>query len=58
MPYVKQVPPVVALLRCPDCDREMRLFGIEAESEKRDLFTFECPACKRLEVRGVLVAPP
>jgi hypothetical protein len=36
----------------------MRLVGTEAESEDRDLFTFECPACGRLEVRGVLVAAP
>jgi len=31
----------------------MRLVGIERESTKRDLFTFECPNCHRLEVRGV-----
>jgi hypothetical protein len=34
----------------------MRLFGIEPESEVRDLYTFECTTCGRLEVRGVLVA--
>jgi hypothetical protein len=33
----------------------MRLFGIEAESIKRDLFTFECDKCEYLEVRGVRV---
>jgi hypothetical protein len=33
----------------------MRLIGIEAESEIRDLFTFECVVCHGLEVRGVLV---
>jgi hypothetical protein len=30
----------------------MCLFGIEAESDKRDLYTFECTACGGLEVRG------
>jgi hypothetical protein len=33
----------------------MRMFGIESESEARDLYTFECVGCKRLEVRGVFV---
>jgi hypothetical protein len=33
----------------------MRLFGIEAESPKRDLFTFECDKCGHLEVRDVRV---
>jgi hypothetical protein len=36
----------------------MRLFGIEAESPVRDLYTFECPKCLGLEVRGVLVTAP
>jgi hypothetical protein len=30
----------------------MCLFGIEAESDKRDLYTFECGACGCIEVRG------
>ena len=50
--------PVEPLVSCPKCKIEMRLFGTEAESEVRDLFTFECPSCGRLEVRGVLVAAP
>jgi hypothetical protein len=33
----------------------MRLFGIEPESEIRDLYTFECVGRQQLEVRGVLV---
>ena len=33
----------------------MRLFGTEAESDVRDLYTFECESCGALEVRGVLV---
>jgi hypothetical protein len=50
--------PAEPLLLCPICRIEMRLFGIEPESETRDLFTFECHGCGRLEVRGVLVVPP
>jgi hypothetical protein len=47
--------PIKALLLCPNCNVEMRLYGIEAESDMRDLFTFECNACDLLEVRGVRV---
>jgi hypothetical protein len=47
--------PIKALLLCPNCNVEMRLFGIEAESAARDLFTFECSVCDGLEVRGVRV---
>jgi hypothetical protein len=36
----------------------MRLFGVEPETEFRELYTFECPKCRRLEVRGLLVAVP
>jgi hypothetical protein len=43
-------------MTCPKCKRgEMCLRGIEAESEIRDLFTFECDKCGALEVRGVRV---
>jgi hypothetical protein len=31
----------------------MRVFGIEPEKPGRDLYTFECPTCRSLEVRGV-----
>ena len=31
----------------------MRLLGIESETAARDLCTFECARCGRLEVRGV-----
>ena len=47
--------PVQTLIACPSCKREMRLLGIEHESDSRDLFTFECEACTRFEVRGVRV---
>ena len=45
---------VEPLILCPQCKVEMRLFGIEAENSTRDLFTFECDKCGRLEVRGVM----
>jgi len=47
--------PIEPLLLCPVCNIEMCLFGIESESDKRDLYTFECVACSGLEVRGVQV---
>jgi hypothetical protein len=47
--------PIKALLLCPNCNVEMCLFGIEAESDARDLYTFECSACDVIEVRGVRV---
>ena len=47
---------IKALVLCPKCNVEMRLFGIEPESDKRDLYTFECIACGGLEVRGALVS--
>ena len=60
-PYAKTdaVPkaPIAPLLLCSQCNTEMRLFGIEPESDKRDLYTFECVACGGLEVRGVQVTP-
>ena len=48
---------IKALLLCLNCNVEMCLFGIEAESAARDLYTFECSACGGLEVRGVRVSP-
>jgi len=48
--------PVPPLLLCPHCAIEMRLLGIEPENDRRDLFTFECTTCGRLEVRGVRVS--
>jgi hypothetical protein len=44
---------VAALVGCPLCKREMVLFGIESEADKRELYTFECEDCSHLEVRGV-----
>jgi hypothetical protein len=49
---------VQSLVVCPKCGSEMWLRGIEPESSKRDLFTFECSRCEQLEVRGVRVTPP
>lgn len=50
--------PVASLILCPTCDREMRLVGVERESAKRDLFTFECAHCGCFEVRGVMASLP
>jgi hypothetical protein len=49
--------PIKALLLCPNCNVEMRLFGIEAKGAACDLYTFECSACGGLEVRSVRVRP-
>lgn len=52
---VKRKTLVKSLLTCPGCKIEFRLFGIETETVERDLYTFECTKCGRLEVRGVNV---
>ena len=46
---------VVSLMLCQHCNLEMTLLGIESESIKRDLYTFECEKCARLEVRGIRI---
>ena len=46
------------LLLCPKCNLEMRVFGIEAEGDIRDLYTFECAMCGKREVRSVLAVAP
>ena len=45
--------PIEPSLFCPLCNVEMRLFGIEAESKKRELYTFECVTCGGIEVKAV-----
>ena len=45
--------PFTPLMPCPACANEMRLLGIESETAARDLYTFECAKCGRLEVRGL-----
>ncbi len=50
-----KAPLIEPLLLCTHCKVEMCLLGIEAESAKRDLYTFECIGCGTLEVRGVQV---
>lgn len=47
--------PIKPLVCCPKCGAEMRLFGIEPQNPQRDLYTFECEKCDRIEVRGVRV---
>ena len=41
------------LLLCPKCNLEMRLLRTDAECDIRDLYTFQCLMCAKLEVRGV-----
>jgi hypothetical protein len=48
-------PRIASLVRCQTCDREMRLFGIEPLNPTRELYTFECDLCGRLEVRGIRI---
>jgi hypothetical protein len=45
--------PIEHLLLCPLCNIEMRLFGIEAESKKSDLYSFECVTCGGVEVKSI-----
>jgi hypothetical protein len=49
---IKSTPPT-PLPRCPNCDHDMELLGIEANGDAKELFTFECTDCGRLEVMGV-----
>jgi hypothetical protein len=51
----RRTQPIASLLICPKCNLEMRLFGIETETARRDLYSFECAKCGTLEVRGVRV---
>jgi hypothetical protein len=47
---VGQTPSNAALLLdCMICKLEMRLVGIESDDSDRDLFTFECSKCGRVE---------
>jgi hypothetical protein len=55
---MSDTPKIEAMILCPDCKVEMRLFGIESENPVRDLYSFECIECGRIEARGVLVAMP
>jgi hypothetical protein len=48
--------PIAPLMPRPACTTEMRLLGIETEKLARELYTFECGKCGRLEVRGVITA--
>ena len=41
-------------IACPMCGSQMRLFGIEWESKRRDIYTFVCDLCGHTVARGVL----
>ena len=34
---------------CPQCQTQMRLFGIESEEPGHELHSYECPHCQRIE---------
>jgi endogenous inhibitor of DNA gyrase (YacG/DUF329 family) len=34
---------------CPECQTQMRLFGIESEDPGHELHSYECPNCQRIE---------
>jgi len=51
-------PEIEPLILCPKCKVDMPLFGIETESSIRDLYSFECLRCGRIEARRVLVGTP
>jgi C4-type Zn-finger protein len=44
---------ILPLILCPECEIEMRLIGIESESPRLLLFTFECEKCGHFETRSV-----
>jgi hypothetical protein len=41
-------------IACPECGSQMRLFGVEWESKRRDIYTFVCDLCGHTVARGVL----
>ena len=49
------ITPAPSLIVCPHCKLELFLVGIEMERPGRDVFTFECLKCHRVEARGVAV---
>jgi hypothetical protein len=38
---------------CLNCVRAMQLAGVEWETERDDLYTFDCPSCDAVETRTV-----
>jgi hypothetical protein len=40
-------------IACPECGSQMRLFAIEWETERRDIYTFVCDLCGHTVARGV-----
>jgi len=40
-------------IMCLDCHQEMRLFGIEWDSERVDIYTFVCDGCGGFQTRRV-----
>jgi predicted RNA-binding Zn-ribbon protein involved in translation (DUF1610 family) len=40
-------------IACPECGSQMRVFAIEWETERRDIYTFVCDLCGHTVARGV-----
>jgi hypothetical protein len=40
-------------IACPKCGSQMRLFAIEWEGKRRDIYTFVCDLCGHTAARGV-----
>lgn len=40
-------------IMCANCGEKMRLFGIEWETERIDVYTFLCDSCGHIEARRV-----
>lgn len=47
--YQLATPRSNSTIRCPECQTQMRLFGIESEGPGQELHSFECPNCQRIE---------
>jgi hypothetical protein len=41
-------------IACPKCSSQMRLFAIEWEGKRRDIYTFVCDLCGHTVARRVL----
>jgi len=50
------IAPAPSLIVCPHCKLELFLVGIEMERPGRDVLTFECLKCHRVEARGIAVS--
>lgn len=50
---VENAAELVRAPRCKACSRDMRLVGVEWETESRDVYTFCCDGCEHSEVKRI-----